>query len=207
MMTGVILAGGLNRRMDGKLKALLQIGEEPLLLKQLLEMSLLCKQVLIVTNVADALSPVVERFRELYHGEMDIHYIHDRFVQAGPLGGLHAACLTKLESLMWVVGCDMPLVSAAAAKAMGERCLEAGCKAVIPVIEGRVHPLHGIYSPLVGAAAGDLLTQGNHRLMGLLDQIDWIAVEQDFFMEKGISVEFVMNLNTPEAYLKFLTGY
>ena len=53
--------------------------------------------------------------------------------------------------------------------------------AVIPVMEGRVHPLHGIYSRLVGSEAEVLLEQEQYRLMGLLDHIDWKPVENDFF--------------------------
>jgi molybdenum cofactor guanylyltransferase len=199
MMTGVILAGGLNRRMGGKLKALLPIGGEPLLLRQLTEMALLCKQVLIVTNAPEMLSNTLATV-----SSVEVACIRDRYVQTGPLGGLHAACLAAEESLLWVVGCDMPFISALAAKAMGERCMEAGTDAVVPVIEGHIHPLHGIYSRQVGSHAEALLVLEEYRLMGLLERINWLAVEQNFFEERNITTQFATNLNTPEDYQKLL---
>ncbi|MFD0696038.1 molybdenum cofactor guanylyltransferase [Paenibacillus sp. GCM10027628] len=194
-MTGVILAGGLNRRMGGRLKALLLIDGKPLILRQIAEMALCCREVLVVTNTPEALSSLMATVTDV-----EVRLIPDRFVQTGPLGGLHAACLEASEPLFWVVGCDMPYLSAAAARAMYELCTDEGCDAVIPVIDGRVHPLHGIYSRRVGIEADALLAHKQYRLMGLLDRIEWQAAESDFFMEKGISTQFVINLNTPEDY-------
>ncbi len=62
MITGVILAGGLNRRMGGRLKALLPVQGQPLLLRQLKEMSSICKQVIVVTNELEVLRPHLLRF-------------------------------------------------------------------------------------------------------------------------------------------------
>ncbi|MEW9700556.1 molybdenum cofactor guanylyltransferase [Paenibacillus sp. SI8] len=196
-MTGVILAGGSNRRMGGRLKALLPVDGEPLLVRQLAEMGSICKQVLIITNAPEALAEPLSTV-----SNVDVQCFSDRYVQTGPLGGLHAACLAANEPLLWVVGCDMPYISAAAAKAMERQCVEAGCDAVVPVIDGRVHPLHGIYSRNIGESAETLLVQERYRLMGLLEQIAWTAADQDFFRERGIPTHFVMNVNTPEDYQK-----
>ncbi|MBD0383578.1 molybdenum cofactor guanylyltransferase [Paenibacillus sedimenti] len=195
MMTGVILAGGLNRRMGGRLKALLPISGKPLILRQLEEMASCCKEILVVTNNPEVLSPILDTF-----SDVKVRTIRDRFVQTGPLGGIHAACLEASEPLLWVVGCDMPCLSAAAAEAMSMQCMDKGSDAVVPVIDGRVHPLHGIYTRQVGAEAEALLAHEQYRLMGLLQRIDCQEAEQDFFMEKGISTRFVLNVNTPEDY-------
>ncbi|TXK75120.1 molybdenum cofactor guanylyltransferase [Paenibacillus sp. N3.4] len=196
MMTGVILAGGQNRRMGGKLKALLPIEGEALLLRQLKEMSPLCTQVLVVTNTPDVFSPLLAAVSST----MNVQCVPDRYVQKGPLSGLHAGCLDATESLLWVVGCDMPFLSADAAKAMGKLCQDENKDAVIPVINGRIHPLHGVYAQSVGQRAEALLAKEQYRLMGLLNHLEWVAVENDFFNKRQISTLFTTNINSPEQY-------
>lgn len=195
MITGVILAGGLNRRMGGRIKALLPVQGQPLFLRQLMEMSSICKQVIVVTNEPEVLRPHLSSVSNI-----NVQCITDQYVQKGPLSGIHAASLIASEQHMWIVGCDMPFISAEAAKAMAILCQEANLDAVIPVLDGRVHPLHGIYSRLVGSEAEVLLKQKQFRLMGLLDHIDWKAVENDFFERQNIPIHFATNVNTPEEY-------
>ncbi|NRF95452.1 molybdenum cofactor guanylyltransferase [Paenibacillus frigoriresistens] len=195
MITGVILAGGLNRRMGGRLKALLPVQGQPLLLRQLEEMSSICKQVIVVTNEPEVLRPYLTSVSNI-----DVQCINDQYVQKGPLSGIHAASQLASEQHMWIVGCDMPFISAEAAKAMAILCQEANLDAVIPVLDGRAHPLHGVYSKLVGSEAEVLLKQEQYRLMGLLDHMDWKPVENDFFERQNIPSHFATNVNTPEEY-------
>jgi molybdopterin-guanine dinucleotide biosynthesis protein A len=199
MITGVILAGGLNRRMGGRLKALLPVQGKPLLLRQLKEMSSICKQVIVVTNEPEVLQPHLASFSDI-----DVECISDLYVQKGPLSGIHAASLAAAEPLMWIVGCDMPFISAQAAAAMGQLCQDANLDAVIPVLDGRIHPLHGLYSRLVGSEAEVLLGKEQYRLMGLLDHIDWMAAENDFFERQNMHTHFATNVNTPEEYENML---
>jgi molybdopterin-guanine dinucleotide biosynthesis protein A len=195
MITGVILAGGLNRRMGGRHKALLPIQGEAILLKQLKEMSRICQQIIIVTNEPAILEPVLINVTEL-----DVQVVSDLFQQKGPLGGIHAACVAAISSHLWIVGCDMPCISAAAAEAMVEICREANVDAVIPEIAGRLHPLHGIYARNVGAEAELLLQKQSYRLMSLLDYLDWQPVDSEFFEQRQVHTNFATNINTPEDF-------
>ncbi|GGA07097.1 putative molybdenum cofactor guanylyltransferase [Paenibacillus marchantiophytorum] len=201
MITGVILAGGLNRRMGGKLKALLPIQGQPLIIKQLNEMKKICKQIILVSNEPEKLLPWIEK-----SPDVDVQCIKDFYVQQGPLSGIHAASLAATEPLMWIVGCDMPFISAQAAQAMGKLCQEANVDAVVPVIEGRTHPLHAVYTRLIGSEAELLLKQEKFRLMGLLDHIDWQPVEEEFFDSHHIAPHFAANINTPEEYENMLVN-
>ncbi|NQX71269.1 molybdenum cofactor guanylyltransferase [Paenibacillus alba] len=201
MITGVILAGGLNRRMGGKPKALLPVQGEPLLVRQLKEMSKICKEIIVVSNEPEILHPHI-----LGVSGLNVQCIRDHYVQKGPLSGMHAASLEAREPLLWVVGCDMPFISAKAAWVMGELCQEANRDAVIPSLEGRIHPLHGVYTKLIGSEAELLLKQEEYRLMGLLDHIDWQSVEKDFFEKHEISTHFATNVNTPDDYEEMLVN-
>jgi molybdopterin-guanine dinucleotide biosynthesis protein A len=200
MMTGVILAGGLNRRMGGRHKALLPVQDQPLLLRQLTEMSRICNQMIVVSNEPEAFQSLIES-NSAY---MNVQWLSDLYVQKGPLSGIHAAAQAASQEFMWIVGCDMPFISSEAADAMGRLCQDANVDAVIPVMDGKVHPLHGIYSRLVGSEAEVLLKQEQYRLMGLLDHIDWLPAENVFFEKINLSVQFVTNVNTPDEYKSML---
>ncbi|MBP1962679.1 molybdenum cofactor guanylyltransferase [Paenibacillus aceris] len=196
MMTGVILAGGLNRRMGGNRKALLPVEGQPILLRQLKEMSKICNQIIVVANESEAFIPLIESMPST----MNVQLVSDYYVQKGPLSGIHAAAQAASHEFLWIVGCDMPFLSSEAAAAMAQWCQEANVDAVIPVLEGKVHPLHGIYSRLVGSEAEVLLKQEKYRLMGLLDHIDWLPAENVFFENHHLPTQFVTNVNTPEEY-------
>jgi molybdopterin-guanine dinucleotide biosynthesis protein A len=195
MMTGVILAGGLNRRMGGKHKALLPVHGEAILLRQLKEMSGGCEQIIVVTNDIKTLQPLLVGIKDI-----NVQCVSDHYIQKGPLGGIHAAMKVASASHVWVVGCDMPFISVDAAKVMTELCRESNVDAVIPEIEGRLHPLHGIYAREVGSEAELLLQQHNYRLMGLLEYLDWKSVDGDYLVQRGLRTNFVTNINTPEEY-------
>lgn len=196
MMTGVILAGGLNRRMGGNRKALLPVEGQPILLRQLMEMSKICNQIIVVANDPEAFIPLIESMPST----MNIQLVSDYYVQKGPLSGIHAAAQAASHEFLWIVGCDMPFLSSEAAAAMAQRCQETNVDAVVPVLEGKVHPLHGIYSRLVGSEAEVLLKQEKYRLMGLLDHIDWLPAENVFFEEHHLPTQFATNVNTLEEY-------
>jgi molybdopterin-guanine dinucleotide biosynthesis protein A len=199
MITGVILAGGQNRRMGGRVKALLPIDGVPLLRRQLEEISLLCGRILVVTNKPELMEPITSEF---HHAEVSC--IPDQYPGQGPLSGIHAACQTSVDSQLWVVGCDMPFLSAEAARAMSSLCLETQVDAIVPVIQQKVQPLHGIYQRHIGTIVELCITEKSLKLMGLLERIRWQVAEETFFLERGIGLQFAGNVNTLEDYEKLL---
>ena len=91
---------------------------------------------------------------------------------------------------MDIVGCDMPFISVDAAKVMAEVCRETNMDAVIPEIEGRLHPLHGIYLRKLGLKAEPMLQQQNYRLIGLLEHLDWQSGRVGFLRATRAPNEF-----------------
>lgn len=195
MITGAILAGGQNRRMEGKMKALLPFSGELLIERQIAQMKTVCEEMIVVTNQPSLFLPVLDR---------SIRIITDYFPSKGPLSGMHAALSLARYPDVWVVGCDMPFVSAEAAQVMWEMKKAAKCDAVVPVIDGKTHPLHGIYSKNCADAISALLLSGEYRVMEMLRMIYWQEAADPDFTEKGIDLNFVTNVNNPEEYDKAL---
>lgn len=191
MITGAILAGGQNRRMEGKMKALLPFAGELLIERQIAQMKTVCEEIIVVTNQPSLFLPVLDR---------SIRIITDYFPSKGPLSGMHAALSLARHPDVWIVGCDMPFISAQAAQALLELKLEVKCDAAVPVIDGRTHPLHGIYSKSCADAISALLLAGEYRVMEMLRMIYWQEATEAYFAERGIPSAFVTNVNNPEEY-------
>jgi molybdopterin-guanine dinucleotide biosynthesis protein A len=196
MMTGVILAGGQNRRMGGKHKALISLKGVPLLSIQLQEMARICKQILLVTHTPELFAAILQDFQQA-----GVSCIPDVMPGKGPLSGIHAACLSAEADRLWIVGCDMPYVSAAAAEALYDLCEDTEADAVIPVIHEKVQPLHGIFDKRIAPVVAELLEMEQFKLMGLLERIHFLTADDSFFTQRNIALTFTVNLNTPDDFL------
>ncbi|NHN34586.1 molybdenum cofactor guanylyltransferase [Paenibacillus agricola] len=196
MISGAILAGGQNRRMGGKMKALLRLDGQLFIERQLAELSQLCSEIIIVANEPE----LFEAQLAWPHAQMRI--VPDKQLGKGPLAGLQAAmaAVTHSEEL-WVVACDMPYASAEAAQVLlgqlrsGAR--HGGHDLALPLIAGRLQPLHAIYHRRCLQAIDQQLAEGRYRIMELVEQMDAIAVEERFFLERQIALDFVGNVNEP----------
>jgi molybdopterin-guanine dinucleotide biosynthesis protein A len=196
MMTGVILAGGQNRRMGGKHKALIPFKGVPLLNIQLQEIARICKQILLVTHTPDLFAPILQDFQQA-----EVSCIPDVLPGKGPLSGIHAACLAAETDRLWIVGCDMPYVSAAAAEALYDLCEGTQADAVIPVIHDKVQPLHGIFDKRIAPVVTELLETEQFKLLELLERIHLVTADDSFFAQRDIALTFTINLNTPDDFL------
>lgn len=190
MLSGVILAGGANRRMNGERKALLPFEGKPLIVRQLDAMREICDELIVVTNDPKPYLNVVDR---------SVRIISDFFKGHGALGGMHAALSLAKHATVWVVGCDMPFISSAAAQLLLSRKLE-GFEAVVPLVNGKLHPLHGIYDRACSFHIGRLLNQGHTSVSALLRHIFWSELGDYFWQEQGIDIRFVSQIKTQEDY-------
>ncbi|NEW04847.1 molybdenum cofactor guanylyltransferase [Paenibacillus sp. SYP-B3998] len=190
MLTGVVLAGGANRRMKGELKALLPIEGQPLILRQLERMRPLCKEFIVVTNDPKPYLPILDR---------SIRIITDYFPSQGPLGGMHAALSLAKYPSVWLVGCDMPFISYQAASHMLNRKKD-GFDAVVPLIKGGLYPLHGIYDRSCKAPIVTLLQKGETSISSLLHHILWREFTDRSFQENGVEMNFITSIKTMDDY-------
>ncbi|NQX62971.1 molybdenum cofactor guanylyltransferase [Paenibacillus qinlingensis] len=190
MLSGVILAGGANRRMNGELKALLPFGGKPLIVRQLDCMSDICDELIVVTNDPKPYLNKVDR---------SVRIITDFFRGQGSLGGMHAALSLAKHASVWVVGCDMPFISSSAAQLLWQRKRD-GFESVVPLVAGSVHPLHGIYDRACAPHIGRLLQQGQTSVSALLNHVFWSELGDHFLLENGIDLRFVSQMKTPEDY-------
>ena len=109
MLTGIILAGGDHKRMGGEEQSTSTYLWRATHTTQIREMESICDEIIIVTNEPKPFLRVVD---------VSVRIITDFVSGKGPLGGLHAGLSLAEHDEAWVVGCDMPSISAQAARFM-----------------------------------------------------------------------------------------
>ena len=184
-MTGIILAGGENKRM-GVDKAFLKVSGIPMIELVLRALGPLVHQVLIVTN-----SP------ERYQG-YDARVITDRLDQRGPLTGIYSGISSSKSEYNIVVACDMPFLNTGLLSYLME--LAPGYDAVVPGVGELAEPLHAVYSKRLLPVIEDQIRKDERRIQGIFCQAN-----VRYVTEKEISCfdperRSFMNLNTPQQY-------
>ncbi len=191
--TVVILAGGRGQRMGGVNKALLPLGSEAFLERQLRVASQWTDEIIVVSNDTD-LNSYIRQLKSY------IRIIPDLYKGEGPLAGLHAGLAAATRSNVWLLGCDQPFIDPRAANLLLDYMEQGTYQASLPILEGRRQPLHALYRKETAETALSLLEKGERRLLALLNHISWCGIEEKQFTEQGISLKFVHDVDTPEQY-------
>lgn len=194
-LTGIILAGGDHSRMKGKNRALLQISGELLIQRQIREMSSVCDEIIVVTNDPKPYLNVLDT---------SVRIITDYIRGKGMLGGMHAGLTLSTHNSAWVVGCDMPILSAAAASFMHRWKEDFQFEAVVPKIGGRLVMLHGVYEKSAAHALQLLLNTGEYRPEQLLHFLHWSELDERALEAVGLPTDFHAAIKTEDDYKQWL---
>lgn len=184
-MTGIILAGGENRRM-GADKAFLEIAGKPLIeyiLRVFLERF---EQTIIVTRTPD-------RYQGLY-----AVVVADALETGGPLTGIYTGLLYAQTERVFVAACDMPYLSSALIAYMEQQAGEFD--AVVPMINGLLEPLHAIYHRRILPVMLDRIRSGEQRVAQVLERVRVRYLSESEIIHYDPHLRSFKNLNTPEEY-------
>jgi molybdopterin-guanine dinucleotide biosynthesis protein A len=184
-MTGIILAGGANRRM-GTDKAFLMIDGSPLIEHILAVFSTLFTRTIVVTNTP-------ERYRSY-----DVEVTRDALDIRGPLTGIYSGLLKSNDEYNFVVACDMPYMNPRLISYMGE--IAAGQDAVVPQFDGYLEPLHAIYRRGLLPVMEEQIRKQDRRIRGLFEHIQVRYVTEEEIVRFDPLKRSFINLNTPKEY-------
>ena len=199
---GVVLAGGESSRM-GRTKALLPFGptDQPLVLRAAQTLHACCG---VVEVAAGGLAPVEAAVRGHFSTIEDAGERAEDGRRVGPLGAIGAAldrCVDLDRKFVLVLGCDMPLVTAADFAPL-TRAVQGGADAAWYYADGRDHPLCAAFACATVDAARSALERGARRVVALLDERGThgrtLRLERLHAGKK--SRDRLMNVNTPRDY-------
>ncbi len=184
-MTGIILAGGENKRM-GVDKAFLTVAGIPMIEHVLRTLGSVVHQIIIVTN-----SP--ERYQAY-----DARVVTDRLDRRGPLTGIYSGLSSSGSEYNVVVACDMPFLNAGLLSYLME--LAPGYDAVVPAFGELTEPLHAVYSKRLLPVLEERIRDDERRIQGIFGRANVRYVTEKEISRFDPERRSFINLNTPQQY-------
>lgn len=185
-VTGVILAGGGNTRMNAS-KAFLEVGGKRIIDRQLDVLGSVFAEVMVVTG-----SPA-----EYAGVRAGVVQDDDLFpLMRCPLRGVYTALVNASHPHCFVVGCDMPFISPALVAMLAD--MRDTADIVMPVKGGYPEPLFGVYAASVAETMGDALASGVRRLAEVFGRAETLYVDEAELRLYDRELYSFMNVNTPE---------
>ena len=189
-LQGLILAGGKNRRMQGRFKGGLILGGETFLSILLAEMRKVSENILI--SVGD--KPV-----DIPAG---CQVVKDIYPGCGPMAGLQAGLAASHADLVLAAACDMPMLRAEFYLYLVDhfqKAVQEGkpCDGVVPLHEGRPEPLAAAYRATAAGVFEQALKSGQYRIRNALDRLHILYVKPD-----DVYIPMLQNNNDPQEYDK-----
>lgn len=184
-ISAAILAGGANKRFNGKTKANIQISGVRIITRAIKTLYDIFNDIIIVTNTP-------EEFKTC----QQFTIVPDKIKNVGPLGGIHAALNAAKNEAVFVFASDMPCLSGDLIKEHIEFYLKHKCDAAIPTIKKSIEPLHAIYNKRIEDQLFDFLgTADKYSVVTFLNQIN---TKYHKLADTDQNRKAFININTPE---------
>jgi molybdopterin-guanine dinucleotide biosynthesis protein A len=187
--SALILAGGASRRMGRDKASLILDGRSMLDL---------------VAETMQALFPEVKLSVREPRFDARLPQILDDPACQGPLAGLLSGLEQLSASWLFVVGCDMPFVTANVVEQLAMR--RGACQAVVPVAGGYPQPLAAFYSrSSLRVIRTHLAAGGKQSMQAILEKLDVCFVEEAELLDADPTLRSFVDLDTPADYQRELT--
>ena len=190
-VTGVILAGGQSSRM-GSNKALLPYRGGRFIVAIYRQLSLLCDDMLVVTNTPEQ------------YAFLNCRMVPDIHPGMGALAGLHAGLNHSHTAHIFAVACDMPYLSDTLIRALIARRHRSDV--IIPEGEQGLEPLHAVYSRTCLAAMEAALLSGKKRLVSFFPEVQVWKIPCRVVRTMDPELASFRNINTPADYYALRDG-
>lgn len=194
---GLLLAGGRSTRMDGKHK-----GE------------LIYQNQSFVEHMIEEFRKETEEILLSYGTEIRKEYprcriVMDEYPGCGPIGGIHAGFKNSRAESVMVSACDMPFLTIGLYRYLQDELGKEERKSgkyyggIVPVTEGKIHPLAAIYRKRpMEEIVKEQIENGNYRLTDALKKADILYI--DLTAKKELR-QMLRNINTIAEYEELIS--
>ena len=187
--TGIILAGGLNRRMDGRNKALLSMGEQSIVGRLIELFQDLFEQVILVAN------------QPLDFVAWDCLIVSDLIPVRGSLTGIHAGLFYSRTSHAFITACDMPFLKREMIQLLMNN-LDPQWDVVVPVTREGYQPLCAVYSKRCLKTIENQTARGAMKISNLYSQVKVKKIAEESLREIDPDLISFFNINTQEDWTR-----
>ncbi|PMC35126.1 hypothetical protein CJ195_20250 [Bacillus sp. UMB0899] len=187
-ITGVLLAGGESKRF-GEPKAFAEYNGRKLWQYSMEVLKVTTEQQIIISH-----QDLLKEFQKATQEKIltDDH----RFIGDGPKAGIYTAMKNETSEWFVILSCDIPLITADIIRRL-LTYIDSDKKMIIPKIEGRVHPLIGVYHHSVFPIIEEQLESNDRKLMTLFDQVNVCFVTEK---ELQSDAKTFSNINSRRDY-------
>lgn len=187
-ISGVILAGGANKRFRGEIKSKLVIGGIPIIERIIDTIRDIFDEIIIVTNTPEEFSEYV-RYK----------ITGDHFLKTGPLGGIHAALKVSGKEAVFVFAGDMPFLDKKLINKQIDIYNSGTYKVLVPRINGNIEPLHSIYNISLMNTLEEYLV--STRDFAVRDFFSMVSINYMDLEESRETEKAFININQPSDVL------
>ncbi len=188
-ISGVVLAGGENKRFGGKSKTDILINGKTIFDRIIETAREIFDDLIIVTKTP-----------EIFRRSDNYRIVEDIFPNAGPLGGLHTGIKASSGEAVFVVGCDMPFLNKRLISTQIDIFCNNKCEAVVPLFNNYPEPLHSVYSvstlPVIEKILNENLDYSMRTFISM--------IKVNYYELKSNSPEAIsfININSPSEFEK-----
>jgi molybdopterin-guanine dinucleotide biosynthesis protein A len=183
--TGVILAGGQNKRFGGQNKAFIRIGGRRIVDRLVDTYRRLFEQVVLVTNDPGA------------YMDVDARIVSDHYPERSSLNGLHAGLFAADREFAFFTACDAPFATPALIRCVLDR-IDSKTDIVIPCTAAGFEPMFAVYRKTCLPAMTHQLEQGLLKIQGLFRKVRVKTVDEAVLRQADPELISFFNINTPE---------
>ena len=183
--TGVILAGGQNKRFDGQNKALIRIGGKRIVDRLLDVYTPLFDQIVLVTNDAAA------------YMDVDALIVTDHYSVRSSLNGLHAGLFAAAHEYAFFAACDTPFIKGALIQRVLDN-ITRKTDIIIPSTSAGYEPMFAVYKKTCLPAMMSQLERDRLKIQGLFRKVRVKTVAEADLREVDPELISFFNINTPE---------
>ncbi|HKK42362.1 MAG TPA: molybdenum cofactor guanylyltransferase [Bacteroidales bacterium] len=161
-ISGVVLAGGANRRFNGLIKSNVVIGGKTIISRITATLDEIFTNIIVVTNTPEAFE------------ELDNYFVvGDHYRNIGPLGGIHAALKASGCNACFVFAGDMPFLDPKLILRQTDYFKKNSCDVLIPHYGSNIEPLHAIYNKSILEELEEFIeTQKSYAVRNFLDKVN-----------------------------------
>ena len=185
--TGIILAGGMNRRMDGRNKALLPMGDQSIVGRLIELLQNFFEQVILVTN------------RPLEFVAWKCMIVTDLLPARSSLTGIHAGLFYTRASHAFITACDMPFLKKEMIRLLMDN-LESHQDVIVPVTREGFQPLCALYSKRCLKIIEQQSAAGKMKISNLYSKLKIKKIPEESLRQIDPDLVSFFNINTQEDW-------
>ena len=186
---GVILAGGLSTRLDGKNKALIEIGGRSILSRIYEVFVSIFDEIIIVTN------------DPLLYTDYDATLVTDFYPVRSSLTGIHAGLKAAARPFSFITACDVPFLQKKVVETLLERT-SPPFDIIIPETKGGLEPLCAVYSKNCLNAITHRIERNQFKIKKMYRKMRMRVVSEKALKQSDPEMVSFININAPDDLKK-----